>query len=72
MIAEWRYGSAYYSCVPLRYKISFQRGKDEVVNCKANTCRINNPKERLYIFFLLLFIWGFTSLSTLYRSYHDG
>ena len=20
----------------------------------------------------LLFIWGFTSLSTLYRSYHDG
>ena len=22
--------------------------------------------------FLFLFIWGFTSLSTLYRSYHDG
>ena len=21
---------------------------------------------------LYLFIWGFTSLSTLYRSYHDG
>ena len=21
---------------------------------------------------LFLFIWGFTSLSTLYRSYHDG
>ena len=24
----------------------------------------------LYLF--ILFIWGFTSLSTLYRSYHDG
>ena len=22
--------------------------------------------------FIYLFIWGFTSLSTLYRSYHDG
>ena len=22
--------------------------------------------------FINLFIWGFTSLSTLYRSYHDG
>ena len=22
--------------------------------------------------FICLFIWGFTSLSTLYRSYHDG
>ena len=22
--------------------------------------------------FVYLFIWGFTSLSTLYRSYHDG
>ena len=21
---------------------------------------------------MILFIWGFTSLSTLYRSYHDG
>ena len=23
-------------------------------------------------FIIFLFIWGFTSLSTLYRSYHDG
>ena len=26
----------------------------------------NSPK------YVYLFIWGFTSLSTLYRSYHDG
>ena len=26
----------------------------------------------IYLLFIYLFIWGFTSLSTLYRSYHDG
>ena len=31
---------------------------------------INLAKSRLNIF-VYLFIWGFTSLSTLYRSYHD-
>ena len=25
-----------------------------------------------FIYLFYLFIWGFTSLSTLYRSYHDG
>ena len=25
-----------------------------------------------YLFSVVWFIWGFTSLSTLYRSYHDG
>ena len=25
-----------------------------------------------HLMYLDLFIWGFTSLSTLYRSYHDG
>ena len=30
----------------------------------ANTARMD--------LFLFLCIWGFTSLSTLYRSYHDG
>ena len=25
-----------------------------------------------FFLFVYLFIWGFTSLSTLYRSYHDG
>ena len=24
------------------------------------------------VYLFILFIWGFTSLSTLYRSYHDG
>ena len=28
--------------------------------------------ENTHILCLHLFIWGFTSLSTLYRSYHDG
>ena len=28
--------------------------------------------EELLLSFIYLFIWGFTSLSTLYRSYHDG
>ena len=27
---------------------------------------------RVLYCFIYLFIWGFTSLSTLYRSYHDG
>ena len=31
-----------------------------------------HPIQNLSNGFIYLFIWGFTSLSTLYRSYHDG
>ena len=34
--------------------------------------RKNSMIERENNMFVYLFIWGFTSLSTLYRSYHDG
>ena len=30
------------------------------------------PEDMAALKFIYLFIWGFTSLSTLYRSYHDG
>ena len=30
-----------------------------------------NSQLLMYLF-IYLFIWGFTSLLTLYRSYHDG
>ena len=29
-------------------------------------------KQGRILLLVYLFIWGFTSLSTLYRSYHDG
>ena len=36
----------------------------------------HSPAHELFLLpiglFVYLFIWGFTSLSTLYRSYHDG
>ena len=33
----------------------------------------NKPDFKIYSeTCIYLFIWGFTSLSTLYRSYHDG
>ena len=54
----------------------------DVLNCiimyvKHNiNGRRNKNKSFLFIellgLIIYLFIWGFTSLSTLYRSYHDG
>ena len=39
----------------------------------VNTAAIIISMFLLALFTLIcLFIWGFTSLSTLYRSYHDG
>ena len=35
-----------------------------------NHSNLLKPMGALFLFFL--FIWGFTLLSTLYRSYHDG
>ena len=32
----------------------------------------DQQKYHSYSIFIYFFIWGFTSLSTLYRSYHDG
>ena len=60
-----------------------QKCKNErkCVNCQGNYA--SNEKscakwkeekdiQRIKALFVYLFIWGFTSLSTLYRSYHDG
>ena len=44
-------------------------------NHLKNTALSINCPYRLYekdTFFIGVFIWGFTSLSKLYRSYHDG
>ena len=64
---------------PLRFLKSFSHCVIDL-NAKVN-CSFQYGLECLYFFLIVLlmslnckylFIWGFTSLSTLYRSYHDG
>ena len=43
---------------------------DETEEEKADVSYVFLPQFNFL--FIYLFIWGFTSLSTLYRSYHDG
>ena len=43
---------------------------DESAKRKAKST--SGDQEMSVWVYCLLFIWGFTSLSTLYRSYHDG
>ena len=41
----------------------------------ATVCNVLRTRCKLKSYFVIVsdeFIWGFTSLSTLYRSYHDG
>ena len=68
-----------------KYNIFYFKFKINICNV-VNPCFKNLP-ESFYFFtlvegmhniffnvtvFINLFIWGFTSLSTLYRSYYDG
>ena len=59
----------FISNIKIRLKVDFMRlsyGDFEVVWCNNNViCSIVSNVM------ICLFIWGFTSLSTLYRSYHD-
>ena len=43
----------------------------ELQNSEDNDLQDVEGMKRVCLF-ICLFIWGFTSLSTLYRSYHDG
>ena len=59
-----------------RFKITEKRPfvapDNGITNLISNDHHIAINCARLKEFLLELFIWGFTSLSTLYRSYHDG
>ena len=35
-------------------------------------CDKYEPHEFMFLYLLIKYVWGFTSLSTLYRLYHDG
>ena len=65
---------------PLFAQYFWDRGqKTHITHTHSNTrnwdvCRsLASPQAyRIYFFFFLIFTWGFTSPSTLYRSHHDG
>ena len=56
--------SSFSDTVDSEWYPSFNLGVDTISNYTQNT--YDNSV------IIYLFIWGFTSLSTLYRSYHDG
>ena len=52
-------------------KASSGKCQNPVIWLSTTICSLFKSPTKVDLF-ICLFIWGFTSLSTLYRSYHDG
>ena len=66
-------GQSWVSCTPKK-AVLIMDSDDASGSGVSSLCTVNLAQPTIHVKpnAIDLFIWGFTSLSTLYRSYHDG